>query len=465
MKSIPAAILDVSAPHSESGKSNGHGASEADLGVVGQSFPDLLSVQTLGPDGKAQCKNGSTEQDGNLSKRLAAQSPPKLQKAEEERQGRVSIGVAPLPVVEVFGAAGIRPPSHASLERDVAARAPIERPLLRAANDLVAGDGPAKSGPASAEAYFSVGEKSSGKIEGKVESSPKMQASSNGAGTQKLPTPLSGSAGLTDEFVASESRRSRDLPAPRSLGEADATSLSSSAASVTSTTAIRDGSGLVMSDLSSLRKESLPAHAGWPQAESAKGGLTVNETASAGPARLTATGRDEGSLVEGSPISAISQAHVVQITPGSSLKASATSLSVNRSGSVDVTALSQAVLRPISAGGGNHTLLVAMHPAELGHLEAVVSLNQNGIQVALMPQTVMGHAALANSVEALRSQLAQGGMNVNISLQDPGSPSGNEARHQRRNGAPARSAQPVNAEGVSSPSLLASDSGQIHLVL
>ena len=450
MRSIPAANLDASAPHSESSRSNGHGVSEANLGGVTQSFTNLLSVQTLGPTGKAKCKNGSTGQDGNLSK-SSAQSPPKVNKTKDH-QGRVSIGVPPLPVVEVFGAGGGRSPSYTSVEKDVAARAPIERPLLGVANDLVAGDGPAKSGPGSAEAYFSAGEKSFEKIKGKGQRSPKMQSSGNGAATQRLQSSLS------------LSRRSQDLPAVTSLGEARATSPSSSTASVTSMTASRDGSGLVTSDLSNLRNDSLPAQAG-SQAESAKGGLTVEKPAHAEPARLTATGRDEGSAVKDSPISAISQAHVVQIKPGSSVEASVQNLSVNRSASLDVTALSQAVLRPISAGSGTHTLLVAMHPAELGHVEAVVSLNQNGIEVALMPQSVMGHAALANSVEVLRSQLAQGGMNVNISLHDPATPSGNQARHQRQDGAPAHSALPVNAKGVSPPSLLASVSGQIHLVL
>ncbi len=465
MKSIPAAILDVSAPHSESSKSSGDGPNEGDLGVVAQSFTDLLSVQTSGLDGKAKCKNESTEQHGNLPKTSAAQSFPKVSKAEEERYGGVSAGAPPLPVIEVFGPGWGKSPPHASLERDVAARAAIGRPLnFGAAHNVAVGNGPVKSGPESAQAYSSASEKASGKIEGQIQGSPKMQAPSNGTATRKLPTSRSGSTVLTDALVVPESKRSTDLPTTRSLGEAGTTRPSPSIASGTSMTAIRDGSGLVTSGLSDLRKESLPAQAS-SQAESAKGGLTVKKPVSAEPARLTAASRSEVLVVKGSPISAIPQAHVVETVTGPSVKSSVLNPSANHSGSLDVTALSQAVLRPISAGGGTHTLLVAMHPAELGPLEAVVSLNQNGIQVALMPQTVMGHTALANSVEALKSQLAQGGMNVNISLQDPDSQSGNEARHQRQHGAPVQPAPPFNAKGASSPPLLASVSGQIHLVL
>lgn len=453
MRSIPAAILDVSAPLSASSKPNGHQPSDADLSVVTQSFTDLLSVQTPGSDGKAKRKNVPTEQDANLSKTAAVQSPSKVNKAGEERYAAVSIAVPPLAVLEVSRNGAGKSPSHASLEKNVETRSHIGRSLNPGAGpDAAAGDGTVMSGPQSAEAHLSASEKISGTIAGKDQSSEETQAPNNGAGTPKLPGSGSGST------------RSRDGRTTSSTGEVSTDRPALPLASSTSMTAAREGSGFAISDLSHLSKESLPAQAS-SQAKSAKGGLAHSKPALAEPARLTGARGGDGAGVKGSPISTMLPAHVAQITTEPSVKASASNPSVSSSGSLDVRALSEAVLRPISAGGGNHTLLVAMHPAELGHLEAVVSLNQNGIQVSLMPQTAMGHTALANSVEALKSQLAQGGMNVNVTLRDPGSQPGNEARHQRQQGAPVQPTQPLAAKGASSSSSVASASGQIHLVL
>ncbi len=134
------------------------------------------------------------------------------------------------------------------------------------------------------------------------------------------------------------------------------------------------------------------------------------------------------------------------------------------SGSVqlDVSAVSQAVLQHISSGNGGHALILAMHPAALGHMEAVVSIGHEGIQVSLRPQTEAGHGALASSLDALKSELAQGGMNVSVTLRHPGS--------QPQNGSWPSPTEPAHASesgpgATMQAAVVMSTGGQIHLVL
>jgi flagellar hook-length control protein FliK len=71
---------------------------------------------------------------------------------------------------------------------------------------------------------------------------------------------------------------------------------------------------------------------------------------------------------------------------------------------------------------------IAMHPADLGHLQAVVTLRGNDLQVSLTPQTQQGRDVLTNAVHTLKEELSRGGVNVNVTLHDPGFQSRGEDR-------------------------------------
>jgi Flagellar hook-length control protein FliK len=142
---------------------------------------------------------------------------------------------------------------------------------------------------------------------------------------------------------------------------------------------------------------------------------------------------------------------------------SAFSSSEQSSGSLDVDGLSGSISRPLSDGNGTYTVSVAMHPSDLGHLRAVMSLDGNDLQVLITPQTRTGHEALTNAADALKNQLASAGLNVNVTLRDPGSSSGGED-HVEVDQTSSRSADLENetAPRAQVPVLVA---GQIHLVL
>jgi flagellar hook-length control protein FliK len=133
--------------------------------------------------------------------------------------------------------------------------------------------------------------------------------------------------------------------------------------------------------------------------------------------------------------------------------------------SLDVDDLSTSISRPLSDGNGTYTVTVALHPPELGHLQAVLSLDGNDLSVSLAAQTQTGHDAVANAAEALKNQLARGGINVNVTLRDPGSQAGGDERY--RPPTSTGTAGPLVTESATSETPLSSGlvSGQIHLVL
>jgi hypothetical protein len=144
---------------------------------------------------------------------------------------------------------------------------------------------------------------------------------------------------------------------------------------------------------------------------------------------------------------------------------SAPTMAQQAASALDVDDLSASISRPLSDGNGTYTVTVALHPPELGHLQAVLSLEGNDLSVSLTAQTQSGHDAVANAAEALKNQLARGGVNVNVTLRDPGSHAGQDERYR-----PPTStgiADPLAAEGAATETPLSSGlvSGQIHLVL
>jgi hypothetical protein len=130
---------------------------------------------------------------------------------------------------------------------------------------------------------------------------------------------------------------------------------------------------------------------------------------------------------------------------------------------LDVDGLSGSISRPLSGGDGSYTVVVAMHPVDLGHMRAVMSLDGNDLQVSITPQSQAGHDALAKAAESLRSQLAGNGLNVNVTLRDPGSPSGGD---DQRPGEPSGGVTTSDSDAVLPLSTAPVPvTGQIHLVL
>ncbi len=102
-------------------------------------------------------------------------------------------------------------------------------------------------------------------------------------------------------------------------------------------------------------------------------------------------------------------------------------------------------------------------------LSSLLGLTIVGIAPALLPttltaQTQTGHDALANATVALKNQLARGGVNVNVSLRDPGSQAGGEQRYRPPTTSGAGS---FITEGSAAEAPIPSGlgAGQIHLVL
>lgn len=129
---------------------------------------------------------------------------------------------------------------------------------------------------------------------------------------------------------------------------------------------------------------------------------------------------------------------------------------------VDVGLLAGAIARPLSDGQGTYRVLVAMHPADLGQMQAVVTLHGNDLQVLLTPHTGAGHDALAGALHTLKGELSRGGMNVNVTLRDPSSQS--PQHHEPRRSASPAATLPETGSVVSSGAP-PTHTGQIHIVL
>jgi flagellar hook-length control protein FliK len=71
------------------------------------------------------------------------------------------------------------------------------------------------------------------------------------------------------------------------------------------------------------------------------------------------------------------------------------------------------VVAPLrSAGNGNYTLALQLHPADLGPVTVHVAVNDGVLSVQLVPDQSHGHDALTSSLSDLRNQLQAGGMRV-----------------------------------------------------
>jgi len=92
----------------------------------------------------------------------------------------------------------------------------------------------------------------------------------------------------------------------------------------------------------------------------------------------------------------------------------------------DVGGLSSNLSRPLSQGNGTYSISVAMQPASLGHVHALMSLSGNDLHVSLTPDASVAHAALSNAINDLKSELGSSGLNVSVDLHHSQSQASNE---------------------------------------
>ncbi len=212
---------------------------------------------------------------------------------------------------------------------------------------------------------------------------------------------------------------------------------------------------------------SLPAHSGAAAEPGTAAAHTASTPAEAGgPPSSTPTPAPLPHLLPESPLapSGAPRAAGAVLPVGGAAAPSAPTMAQQAASSLDVDDLSGSISRPLSDGNGTYTVTVALHPPELGHLQAVLSLDGNDLQVSLTAQTQTGHDALADATDALKNQLARGGVNVNVTLRDPGSQAGGDDRYRPPTSSGAGSFI-TESTAMETPLPSGLVSGQIHLVL
>ena len=203
----------------------------------------------------------------------------------------------------------------------------------------------------------------------------------------------------------------------------------------------------------------VPANRGVPSGSAA---LT------AGPVRIPATGSAPGiapsvftAASTGTPDAAAAAEGLFELAEFSDGGGGTTGASV------DVSDLAASISRPLAGGSGDYSVQVSLHPPELGEVRALLSLQGDVLHVTLTPEHSTGFEALSDAMPALHDQLSGGGVEVNVTLGQPGDPQGGDGGRA----ADARSADGTSADGATptarpsaSPTTNA-DPGRIHLVL
>jgi flagellar hook-length control protein FliK len=134
---------------------------------------------------------------------------------------------------------------------------------------------------------------------------------------------------------------------------------------------------------------------------------------------------------------------------------------------LDVGDLAASISRPLAAGNGDYSVQVSLHPPELGEVRALLSLQGDVLHVTLTPEHASGFEALSDAMPALHEQLAGGGVEVNVTLGQPGDAQGEEGRGPA-NSAPSPQVPSDDATSALAPSSFptnAAGPGRIHLVL
>jgi hypothetical protein len=135
--------------------------------------------------------------------------------------------------------------------------------------------------------------------------------------------------------------------------------------------------------------------------------------------------------------------------------------------SVDIDDLAASISRPLAAGNGDYSVLVSLHPPELGEVRALLSLQGDVLHVTLTPEHAGGFEALSEALPTLHDQLAGGGVEVNVTLGQPGDTPGGEGRGSSDTapGNPASSGGTTPTATLPVVPITAGGPGRIHLVL
>jgi flagellar hook-length control protein FliK len=134
---------------------------------------------------------------------------------------------------------------------------------------------------------------------------------------------------------------------------------------------------------------------------------------------------------------------------------------------LDIGDLAASISRPLAGGSGEYSVQVSLHPPELGEVRALLSLQGDVLHVTLTPEHPSGFEALSDAMPALREQLAGGGVEVNVTLGEPGDTQGEEGRRPADAGSSATnpSDDAIPAVTPSAFSMHSGVPGRIHLVL
>jgi flagellar hook-length control protein FliK len=133
--------------------------------------------------------------------------------------------------------------------------------------------------------------------------------------------------------------------------------------------------------------------------------------------------------------------------------------------SVDIGGLAAAISRPLAAGNGDYSVQVSLHPPELGEVRALLAYQGDVLHVTLTPEHASGFEALSDAMPTLKDQLAGGGVEVHVTLGQPGDPQGGESRPEGSGGPALGSDGTTPAAGSPPTPANLGDPGRIHLVL
>ncbi|MHB1599762.1 MAG: flagellar hook-length control protein FliK [Acidimicrobiales bacterium] len=113
------------------------------------------------------------------------------------------------------------------------------------------------------------------------------------------------------------------------------------------------------------------------------------------------------------------------------------------------------VLAPLRATpAGTQSVTIALHPADLGTVQATLVLRDGTLTVRLVASTSAGTAALHAALPDLQSGLTANGERSSVLLGDPGSQGGSQP--QGHPGGSSSHASPASAGAQSPASLVAS---------
>jgi Flagellar hook-length control protein FliK len=134
---------------------------------------------------------------------------------------------------------------------------------------------------------------------------------------------------------------------------------------------------------------------------------------------------------------------------------------------VDISDLATSISRPLAGGSGDYSVQVSLRPPELGEVRALLSLQGDVLHVTLTPEHSTGFDALSDAMPALHEQLAGGGVEVHVTLGQPGDPEGGDGRGAAKSGhageEPSDDTAPIVPASI--VPMNSGGPGRIHLVL